>query len=130
MLIFKLERRQSVQNVGNWTGYLNVILIRKIFSIISVVVIMLRVIIILEIFDKYAISNCPFITCQNFVERFNGVSVCYLPKFNFGMYVRLTVCLFACLFVTRYLTSGLTYHHQHWLTYVSGQQAKGHITRS
>ena len=46
LLIFKLERRTNAQNVGKWTGYLDVILISKIFSIITVVVIILRVIII------------------------------------------------------------------------------------
>ena len=29
LLTFKLERRTDAQNVGNWTGYLDVILISK-----------------------------------------------------------------------------------------------------
>ena len=61
--------------------------------------------IILANFGKYAISDCPFITCQNFqfwqVCSSDGLSVCLLLAkiFNFGKYVRLTVCLFVCLSV-------------------------------
>ena len=48
-------------------------------------------------FGKYAISDCPFITCQNL---------------HFGKYVRLTVCLsvslFVCLFVCNIHDSGRT----------------------
>ena len=47
---------------------------------ISVITITITMTIILGNFGKYAISDCPFITC-------------YLPKFDFGKYVR-------CLLVT------------------------------
>ena len=49
LLIFKLERRTNAQNVGNWTGLFGCYTDFKIFSIITFVVIMFRVIIILEI---------------------------------------------------------------------------------
>ena len=48
LLTFKLERPTNVQTVGNWTGLLCYTKF-KIFSITTIVVIMLRVIIILEI---------------------------------------------------------------------------------
>ena len=49
--------------------------------------------IILANFGKYAISDCPFITCQNL---------------HFGKYVRLTVCLFVCLSVCNVNNTGRT----------------------
>ena len=52
---------------------------------ISVITITITLIIILANFGKYAISDCLFIC----------LSVCYLPKFTFGKYVR-----WSCLFVT------------------------------
>ena len=88
MLIFKLERRQNVQNVGNWTGYLNVILIRKIFSIISVVVIMLRVIIILEILTS---TQSPIALLLLAKISLNGLMVC--------LFVTYQNLILACMFV-------------------------------
>ena len=51
-------------------------------------------------------SPCVFVTCQNFFEILqvcssDGLSVCLLLAkiFNFGKYVRLTVCVFVCVFV-------------------------------
>ena len=52
---------------------------------ISVITITITMSIISVNFGKYAISDCPFITCQNFEE------IC--------KYVRLTVCLSVCLSV-------------------------------
>ena len=43
--------------------------------------------IILANFGKYAISDCPFI------------SLLLAKIFNFGKYIRLTVCLSVCVFV-------------------------------
>ena len=95
-------------------------------------------------FGKYAISDCPFITCQNLhfgkyvrwsclllakitilVSMLVGhvcLSVCYyLPKLPFGKYVRwscLSVCLFVCLFVCMEISQNLknesANHHQIW----------------
>ena len=58
LLIFKLERRTNTQNVGNWTGYLDVILISKSSQSLQLSS--------LWKFWHYAISDCFFIiTCQN-----------------------------------------------------------------
>ena len=57
---------------------------------ISVGTITIIMSVILANFGKYAISDCPFITCQNY---------------HFGKYVRwscLSVCLSVCLFVCLY----------------------------
>ena len=51
--------------------------------------------IILANFGKYAISDCPFITCQNFEE------IC--------KYVRLSVCLSVCLSVSLSVLSSITH---------------------
>ena len=56
----------------------------------SFITITIKMSIMLANFGKYAISDCPFITCQNL---------------HFGKYVRwscLSVCLSVCLFVCLY----------------------------
>ena len=73
-------------------------------------------------FDKYAISECPFISCQNLASMLVGrVFTCQnyhfgkhaawsrvfvsCQKFDFGKYVRwqcLSVCLSVCLFVRKF----------------------------
>ena len=78
--------------------------INKIYNI-SVVTITITMSVILANFGKYAISDCPFITCQNLIlaSMFVG-HVCYLPKFTFWQVCSLVVfvCLFVCLFVRKF----------------------------
>ena len=71
---------------------------------ISVITITITMTIVLVNFGKYAISDCPFITCQNLhFGKYVRLSVCYLPKFTiFGKYVRLSGCLSVCLLVCQF----------------------------
>ena len=94
---------------------------------ISVMTITITIIIILANFGKYAISDCLFITCQNYhFGKYVGWSclllakitilasmlvghVCYLPKFSIlaSMFVWPFVCLCVCLFVCLSVTSSI-----------------------
>ena len=77
---------------------------------ISVGTITIIMSVILANFGKYAISDCPFITCQNLIlaSMFVGHVCYYLPKFTFWqvcslvVFVCLFVCLSVCLFVRKF----------------------------
>ena len=72
--------------------------------------------IILANFGKYAISDCPFITCQNLIlaSMFVG-HVCYLPKLPFWQVCSLVVfvtcqnLILASMFVGRVCLFVITY---------------------
>ena len=69
---------------------------------ISVITITIAITIILANLGKYAISDCPFITCQNY---------------HFGKYVGwscLSVCLSVCTEISQNLKNESANHHQTW----------------
>ena len=74
---------------------------------ISVMTITITIIIILGNFGKYAISDCPFITCQN-LQFLASMFVCrFVTCQNFEeicKYVRLSVCLSVSLSVLSSIT--------------------------
>ena len=68
---------------------------------ISVVTITITMSVILANFGKYAISDCPFITCQNLhFGKYVRWSCLFVTcqNYHFGKYVRWS-CLFVCLSV-------------------------------
>ena len=72
---------------------------------ISVVTITITMSVILANFGKYAISDCPFITCQNYhFGKYVGWSCLLLAKIWFWQVCSLVVfvCLFVCLFVRKF----------------------------
>ena len=81
---------------------------------ISVITITIAITITLANFGKYAISDCPFITCQNLIlaSMFVG-RVCYLPKFSIlaSMFVWPFVCLCVCVSVRNFFDTGHSFRY-------------------
>ena len=125
LLIFKanLERRTNAQNVGNWTGYLDVILISKSSQSLQLSSLC------------YELSSCwKFWQVRNLRLLFH-LSVCCLPKFRRNLQVcssdGLSVCLSVCLSRLRLLAGcrshRLTNHHQNWPRHVTRWGLETHL---
>ena len=86
---------------------------------ISFITIAITMSIILANFGKYAISDCPFITCQNYhFGKYVGWSCLLLAKIWFWqvcslvVFVCLSVCLFVCTEISQNLKNDSINHHQ------------------